>query len=170
LFLARVKSSSLLIVLLSGGFFACSSGPTLESGSVSSDRQLDEISLEDIYSETGETIGCKGMLDSYCKYLYSPIAQGNVKIGRGRDSLLVLQGRTPNDFTSVYYAYSKAKLRAQSVLPIDFREALNSHDYFHKLSLFLGRKPRQQMSMRNRLQSIRTDSELDGIWHSAIAE
>jgi hypothetical protein len=131
---------------------------------------LEELSLRELLANGDRAPGCKNMIDTYCSELYSPRAQGNARIGRGPDSLLVLQGKTPNDFTSAYFAYAKAKLRARNELPRDLAEALASHEYFARLERFLARRPREQMTLRSRVQSLRSDAELDAVWSASVSE
>jgi hypothetical protein len=113
-------------------------------------------------------LGCKSMVDSYCDYLYSPDAMGNVRITSGTHSIDVLQGHTPNDFTAAYYEYARAILHNRRYLPKDFRNNLQSMNYFDQLSGFLSRKPRSTMSLGERGSDIRTAGELSSAWSTSM--
>lgn len=113
---------------------------------------------------------CKAMMDSYCNALYSPEAQGNLEVDQGRFKIEVLQGETLNEFSQVFYRYSKAKLRSRSSLPDDFRATLERASYFTKLRSYLERSPRATMSFTDRLSSENLSLELGYIWTAAINE
>ncbi len=113
---------------------------------------------------------CKEMMDSYCNTLYSPEAQGNLEIGQGHTKIEVLQGETRNEFSQVFFRYSKAKLKSRGSLPDDFRLALERSSYFVKLKTFLNRAPRSNMSLAQRLESENMSFELNSIWSAAINE
>ena len=127
------------------------------------------FSSENLYPRT-EMPKCKAMMDSYCNTLYSPEAQGNLEIGQGRTKIEVMQGETHNEFSQVFFRYSKAKLKSRSALPEDFRAALDRTAYFSKLRAYLDRVPRANMSLAQRLESENTNYELGYIWSSAINE
>lgn len=110
------------------------------------------------------------MVDSYCNTLYSPEAQGNLEIGQGRTKIEVMQGETHNEFSQVFFRYSKAKLKSRSALPEDFRAALERGSYFIKLRSFLSRSPRATMSLAQRLESENMSYELGAVWSAAINE
>lgn len=131
--------------------------------------EIAEFSIQDLYKDKSE-LGCKAMLDGYCAHLYSPNVLGNLRVKSGDESILVLQGRTPNDFTAVYFEYAKAKLRNYSYLPPDFLEALTRRNFFEKLRQFVARRPRESMTLSERLRSVRLGYEVDGLWDSAIEE
>ncbi len=120
--------------------------------------------------QESEVTGCKSMLDSYCDLLYSPTNNGNLSIKKSNGSFSILQGETNNDFSMVYFEYAKAKLKNQDSFPTDFRDTLNSRNYFQKLQLFLLRKSKEKMTFFERTQSIRQGHDLDSIWASAIEE
>jgi hypothetical protein len=116
---------------------------------------------------------CKSMLDSYCSFLFSPQAQGNVELSRSTASsspMWVLQGETANEIPETTYRYSLAKLRNQEKLPADLVRVLRRHNYFEKLDLMLKRPTRASMTLSERLQSEQVRAELSSIWSSAIDE
>ncbi|MBS1963262.1 MAG: hypothetical protein JST04_13690 [Bdellovibrionales bacterium] len=127
-----------------------------------------EFSLDAVLGD-GE-VGCRKMLDTYCSALHSPETQGNIRVGRGPDSLPILQGTTRNDFSSEYYLYSAAKLRAKDSLPADFRSVLDAQGYFDSLVRAMNRPPRSQMNLEKRALSMRREFELDQIWNGALSE
>ena len=109
-------------------------------------------------------------LDSYCHYLYSPAALGNLMIKRKHQSIQILQGNTRNGFTQVFYRYSIAKIRHRHELPKDFYWILVRHQYFQKLEALLSRKPRSQMTLQERLSDEQLNYQLGEIWAAAINE
>ncbi len=117
-----------------------------------------------------ESVGCLAIFDDYCDFLYSPSASGNLRLSRGKDSVLVLQGQTRNDFSAVEYAYNKAKIRYASLLPRDFADALESQNYFPRLKQLLARPPREQMSLSDRLGFEKIESNLEQTWVHALNE
>ena len=110
------------------------------------------------------------MLDTYCNILYAPDAQGNLEVRQKHESIKVLQGQTPNQFSQVFFRYSQAKLNNQKNLPRDFAIVLNRHQYFMKLKTFLDRTPRTAMTLEQRLNSEQLDYELGFIWSTAFNE
>ncbi len=127
----------------------------------------------DSFHQQKEKPKCKFLLDSYCNYLYSPEVLGNLEVKRGkgsRSNTRVLQGETVNEFTQVFFQYSKAKIRNQRFLPRDFYRSLVQDGYFSKLQEFLSRKSRKSMSIANRMQIEKIDYELGSIWSASINE
>ncbi|MBS1970066.1 MAG: hypothetical protein JSU04_07145 [Bdellovibrionales bacterium] len=124
----------------------------------------------DIFHTAAEAPQCKSMLDYYCNYLYSPVAGGNLEIKRSMATTRILQGETPNQFSQVFYSYSKAKLQNRDLLPKDFQRVLNRHSYFPKLEGFLQRKPIPKMNLSERLIIEQQDFELGSIWSAAFNE
>lgn len=124
----------------------------------------------DIFHSAQEAPQCKLMLDSYCNYLYSPLAAGNLEIKRSTATTKILQGETSNQFSQVFYSYSKAKLQNKDLLPKDFQRILNRHSYFSKLEGFLQRKPIPQMNLTERLSIEQQNFELGSIWSAAFNE
>lgn len=113
---------------------------------------------------------CKALFDSYCSYLYSPEAMGNIEVKRNTASISILQGETKNQFSQVYFKYSIAKLRNKRLLPHDFSNALTKNLYFEKLRAFLDRTPRERMTVQQRLEAEQTGYELSYLWSSALNE
>ncbi len=127
---------------------------------------------------------CKALFDSYCGYLYSPEAMGNIEVKRKPASLAsssnlnpsssavisILQGETKNQFSQVYFKYSLAKLRNKRSLPRDFANALTKNLYFEKLRTFLDRAPRDRMTIQQRLETEQIGYELSYLWSSALNE
>jgi hypothetical protein len=133
-------------------------------------RPSEEFSLDQIFGKSGEAMGCRQMFDVYCHSLHSPKAQGNISVGKGAKASQVFQGRTKNDFSTAFFFYARAKLRARSRLPVDFRSALDAQDYFGKLARLLNRPPKAQMSLGARVEALRRSSQTEVIWNSAIRE
>jgi hypothetical protein len=113
---------------------------------------------------------CKEMFDSYCHYLYSPEALGNLEIKRAQSTLQILQGETSNQFSQVFFRYAQAKLRNQGFLPRDFYQSLQGRNYFSKLKAFIDRRPRDEMNLSLRLQSEQLDYEIGSSWSAALNE
>lgn len=124
----------------------------------------------DIFHSSQEAPLCKSMLDSYCNYLYSPMAAGNLEIKRSNATTKILQGETANQFSQVFYSYSQAKLQNKNLLPKDFQRILIRHSYFQKLEGFLRRKPLPQMSLSDRLIMEQQNFELGSVWSAAFNE
>ena len=157
---------SLLLSLVLGGSSACDTTPS-EDPHVPISRSF---SSETLYSDA-KPPQCKAMMDTYCNTLYSPEAQGNLEIKQGRKpSIEVLQGETQNEFTQVYFRYSKAKLRSRKSLPADLRAILEKSLYFSKLRAFLNRVPRSNMTLAQRLETEDTSYEISYLWSSALNE
>jgi hypothetical protein len=129
-----------------------------------------EFSLGEMLRPGIAPIGCRKMLDGYCSVLNSPGTQGNLWVGHGANAVPVLQGRTKNDFTSAYYFYARAKLRAKEAFPSDFKSALEAQEYFQKLEHVLNRPARESMTIDGRIHANRRGEEVDRIWISAVAE
>ena len=114
-------------------------------------------------------VGCEAMFDEYCNSLFSPEARGNLKIGKVKKGVFtVFRGSTRNDFSATFFFYANAKLKHRDLLPLDFREDLESHGYFKLLGEYLNRDPRATMYLTQRLKDIRTELELNAFWESAI--
>lgn len=157
----------LLVLVSAVGASSCSTMKVTPDGP--EPTEIAEFSIQDLYKDKSE-LGCKAMLDGYCAHLYSPNVLGNLRVKSGSESILVLQGKTPNDFSAVYFEYAKAKLRNYSYLPPDFLEALTKRSFFEKLKQFIARRPRERMALSERLRSIRLGYEVDSLWDSAIEE
>ncbi len=117
-----------------------------------------------------EAVGCQQMVDDYCNFLFSPDNLGNVEVIRPKGNIKILQGDTYNDFTQTFYKYSRAKLKNRLLLPKDLLATLYNVNYFNKLEDFLSRKPRQSMSLSERLASERLDYELASLWSATVNE
>lgn len=124
----------------------------------------------DAFVQEDEMPKCKHLLDSYCKFLYAPDVMGNIQVKRAQSSTQILQGETVNGFSQVFYRYAEAKLRYQARLPKDFNAILRRYDYFNKMREFLNRKPRETMSVSQRLHSEKLDYDLGSIWAMAVNE
>lgn len=111
---------------------------------------------------------CKALLDSYCGYLYSPEASGNLEIKRTFDSIKILQGETANQLSQVFFRYAEAKLKSQRNLPRDFHRALVRNNYFAKLRVLIERKPLVQMSLADRIAIDHLAYELNALWSAAL--
>ena len=115
--------------------------------------------------------GCKSMLDSYCNYLYEPQVGGNIRIGRKRgEPILVLQGHSDNGFSHVFLEFARAKLKNRRALPKDFRSGLEAGNYFSRLESFINQKPRQEMSLNERIYSVREENYLNQTWERVVQE
>ncbi len=120
--------------------------------------------------QSGDQLGCLSLNDQYCKSLYDPTSQGNLEVIRPKGNIRILQGETRNDFSQVFYQYSKAKIRRREALPRTLRGILDDRGYFVKLSSLLNRSPRTQMSVFERIQFDRMSSEVSQIWSTALDE
>ena len=113
--------------------------------------------------------GCKAMFDGYCGALYSPGSDGNLRIHTGKETLEILQGKTANDLPAAFYNYSKAKIRNKQLLPHDFQQTLDDSAYFSKLDSYLSQPQPESMSLDRKIQAIRNNMNLGGLWDAAIA-
>jgi len=129
-----------------------------------------EFSLEKILRPEAGPVGCRKMLDAYCSALHSPDVQGNLWVGHGDSAVPVMQGHTKNDFSNAYFFYARAKIRAKDDFPSDFHSALETQDYFGKLSKVLSRPARDAMTLDARIRANRREQEADRIWNAAIME
>ena len=112
-------------------------------------------------------LGCKSILDSYCRELFAPSALGNLLVDR-RQPIQILQGETANQLSQVFYRYSLAKIKNQKQFPPDFLRFLNKYSYFQTLEEFIHRRPMQKMSLDERLEIENMKYHLSGIWQSAM--
>jgi hypothetical protein len=158
------KAKLILSVLLSLLCFACSHETPVKKAD-----PLRSFSSDQFYNGQVKPL-CKSLFDSYCNYLYSPEAMGNLEVKRAKSSTTILQGETHNEFSQVYYKYSQAKLRNRRALPRDLIAVLQKQAYFEKLKLFIERPPRDRMVVGQRMESEQLNYELDYIWSSAINE
>lgn len=151
-------------------FFALVVSACAVAPSVPPKPDLKIYSSEPATPTTGSMPACKGLFDNYCGYLYSPEALGNIEIKRGQTAIQILEGDTNNQISQVFYRYSWAKIRNQHEFPKDFYRVLTRSNYFSKLESFLRRKPRESMSLAERLQSEQLGTELSFLWQSALNE
>lgn len=126
--------------------------------------------FQSFHVQSGNQLGCLSLNDQYCKSLYDPTSQGNLEVVRSKGNIRILQGETRNDFSQVFYQYSKAKIRRREALPRTLRGILDDRGYFAKLSSLLNRSPRTQMSVFERIQFDRMSSEVSQIWNTALDE
>lgn len=112
-------------------------------------------------------IGCKSILDSYCRELFAPTALGNLIVDP-RQPIQILQGETANQLPQVFYRYSLAKIKNQRKFPPDFLRFLNKYSYFQTLEEFINRRPLQKMNLEERLEMENTRHRLGAIWQSAM--
>ena len=139
------------------------------SETIKTSEPLRTFSSEQYYP-LSEKPQCKGLLDQYCNFLYSPDTLGNVEVKRADGSMKILQGETRNQFSQVFVRYSRAKIKNEQHFPKDFNRILLRHHYFEKLKAFIDRHPRGSMSVGERLSSEQLDYELGYIWSSAVNE
>lgn len=132
-------------------------------------QPLKTFSSVDFY-QLKEKPKCKFLVDSYCNYLYSPDVLGNLEVKRETASTKVLQGETPNEFSQVFFQYSKAKIRNQRFLPRDFERILTQYGYFTKLKDFLARGSRKTMTVAQRMIIEKLDFDLNAIWSASQNE
>ncbi|MCB4757095.1 MAG: hypothetical protein LHV69_08745 [Elusimicrobia bacterium] len=114
--------------------------------------------------------GCLQMVNTYCDRLYSPDALGNLLIEEGNTHVLIRKGMTENGFSQAYYEFAHAQIHFKNRLPRDFLSALKQQRFFERLFTHLKQKPINQMSLFDRVKSIRAQMELGAIWNSAISE
>lgn len=113
---------------------------------------------------------CLGMVKSFCKSLYSPSNLGKLNIPLRNESFEIRRGKTDNDFSQAYYEYAQTQLRFRDQLPREFRAILAQRSYFEKLKAYLARKPRKEMSLEDRVATLRLAGEIDAIWNGAMNE
>jgi hypothetical protein len=114
-------------------------------------------------------IGCSAMVEHHCDRLYSATHRGNARLRKRNRDLQVLQGKTPNNFTTTFYQFSMAKLKKREQFPKNFRTALEEHYYFERLERLLARPPRGQMTLDERLVFDREERDLAQLWLHAVS-
>lgn len=174
----RPRRASLLAIMAAGVLASCATSSQAPNASLPASEgaeardpqgELREFTSLAAFSRAGP-VGCRQLVDAYCSALYSPRAAGNLRVPQSEAAATVLQGETPNNFKSVFVSYAKAKLRRQGRLPGDFHAALARKNYFGRLKALLGRKPRSQMSVQERIDSDQLERELSADWASAYEE
>ncbi|HMN67251.1 MAG TPA: hypothetical protein PKC28_01810 [Bdellovibrionales bacterium] len=113
---------------------------------------------------------CLGMIQDFCQALFSPVNQGTMHFHMGESKYAVRMGETENDFKERDYEFLSAKLRAWPRLPTEFRQVLSENDFRVKLGRHLARAARGKMSLRQRVQNMRDEEEINSIWNLAIRE
>ena len=92
-----------------------------------------------------------------------------ISIKKG-NPIFIRQGKTTNDLNQVYYELAQSKIRNQKNLPSDFASILHAHHYFQKLEDLIHRKPREAMSLIDRMEGMEQQAEVEGLWNTAIDE
>lgn len=154
----------ILLILIIVAFCGCTS-----STNVNRENSFKTFSSDQMFGQV-ERPQCKALLDRYCNYLYSPEVLGNLELKSAQKSIQVLQGETTNEFSQVFYRYTKAKMKNRYFLPKDFYKSLQSRQYFEKTEIFLTRKPRLIMTKSQRMDADQLEHELKYIWSMAINE
>ena len=152
---------SALVFLATG----CAGTPAFTPSSISPSADF-----QSFHVQSGKQLGCLSLNDKYCNSLHDPTSQGNLEVVRPKGVIRILQGETRNDFSQVFYQYSKAKIRRREALPRTLRGILDDRGYFVKLNALLNRSPRTQMSVFERIQYDRMAAEVSQIWTTALDE
>ncbi len=140
----------------------------LLSSCISQKIEPKKVSSYQVQSDDG--LGCLQMTDAYCKSLYDPEALGNLQVLRPKGSITILQGDTANDFSQVFFQYSKAKISRSKNLPPLLKKTLDEVSYFEKLQELLDRPPLSAMTFAERIKYDRLANQVDGIWDAALNE
>jgi hypothetical protein len=117
-----------------------------------------------------DQLGCLELTNNYCRSLYDSSSLGNLEVIRPKGNITILQGETPNDFSQVFYHYSKAKLSRKKALPPFLLKILEDLSYFDKLKSLLDRPSRRMMTYQERIQYDRLSAEVDRLWNTALDE
>jgi hypothetical protein len=107
---------------------------------------------------------CIGMVQDFCRTLFSPENQGSMRFNMGESVFDVRMGETDNDFDERDYEFLLAKLRAWPKLPPEFRETLLAHGFREKLRRHLARVSRGKMTLQQRIDNMRDEEEINSIW------
>lgn len=88
----------------------------------------------------------------------------------GSHSYEIKLGDTANDFHQREYEFQRAKLRAWSKLPDEFRDVLSTTNYLERMRTYLSRVSRKKMRLNERISTLREEEEINSIWNVAIRE
>ncbi len=113
---------------------------------------------------------CLGMVQHFCQSLFSADHQGSLEFDIDQNHYEVRLGETSNDFKQKDYEYLSAKVQGWWRLPSDLREALSSRNLLEKIKAYLAHSSRQNMSLSERIRTMRADEEIDVMWNSAVHE
>lgn len=113
---------------------------------------------------------CLNMVQDFCTTLFAPENQGSLKFKIADTDYHILLGETENDFQEKDYEFLKAQLAAWAKLPREFRENLEENGYRAKLSLHLKRMARKEMTLKDRIATMRHEEQINAIWNQAFRE
>ena len=113
---------------------------------------------------------CLEMVQGFCQTLFAPENQGSLRFNLGGQRYDIRLGETANDFAEKDFEFLKAKLHSWAKLPAEFRRILARNEFRPKLQRHLARVSRQHMTLKQRIDNMRNEEEINSIWNLAFRE
>lgn len=113
---------------------------------------------------------CLNMVQDFCSTLFAPENQGSLKFKIADTDYHIRLGETENDFQEKDFEFLKAQLAAWNKLPREFRDNLDENGYRKKLERHLKRIARKEMTLKDRIATMRHEEQINAIWNQAFRE
>lgn len=123
-----------------------------------------------LYSVPDNEIGCTELIDGFCKELYSPEARGNIDVSDGKTTFKIRQGRTENNFDSVWHSYYSAILKNYSNFPADLKKNIVKRNLPNRIKSLLSRPSKKQLTLDENISYTEFETEIDTQLSNAIDE